>query len=246
MPALRKLILIIVFDFSIITVKMIAGPPFFTDDPEPVEFKHWEYYLSSADQFQSGLFSGTLPHFEVNYGLISNLQIHLVVPMNYNFIERKDFQYGYANTEFGVKYRFIQETDKIPQAGIFPIIEIPTIKNSNFSDGKVHVFLPVWLQKSFGKFTSYGGCGYNINPGTGNKNWIFAGLETQYNVSDLLTLGCELYHTTAQTIDSSSKTAFNFGGFINFSSEFHIIFSIGHSLRNERYYTSYFGLLWTI
>jgi len=25
-----------------------AGPPFLTDDPEPVPFKHWEAYLFSA------------------------------------------------------------------------------------------------------------------------------------------------------------------------------------------------------
>ena len=25
-----------------------AGPPFLTDDPEPVEFKHWEAYLFST------------------------------------------------------------------------------------------------------------------------------------------------------------------------------------------------------
>jgi hypothetical protein len=26
-------------------VTTFAGPPFLTDDPEPVPFKHWEFYL---------------------------------------------------------------------------------------------------------------------------------------------------------------------------------------------------------
>jgi hypothetical protein len=25
--------------------RTMAGPPFVTDDPDPVEFKHWEVYL---------------------------------------------------------------------------------------------------------------------------------------------------------------------------------------------------------
>lgn len=45
-----------------------AGPPFITDDPEPVELRHWEVYLSSIQQRDSSGTAGTLPHVEVNYG----------------------------------------------------------------------------------------------------------------------------------------------------------------------------------
>jgi hypothetical protein len=34
-----------------------AGPPFFTDDPETVRYKHWEYYISSINTHQSGIWS---------------------------------------------------------------------------------------------------------------------------------------------------------------------------------------------
>lgn len=242
---LKKLIFLSILN-TIIAQLLVSGPPFITDDPEPVEFKHWEYYISSMDQFQPDLFSGTLPHFEINYGVISNMQFHLEIPVNFNLIQQKVFQYGYANTEFGVKYRFIQESKYVPQIGVFPIIEIPTIKNNNFGNGKAQIFLPVWLQKSSGALTVYGGGGYCINPGTNNKNWFFTGLEVQYDFSRLLTFGCELYHRTAQAGDIGSETAFDIGGFINFSSDFHIIFSIGHSLTRENFYTSYLGFLWTI
>jgi hypothetical protein len=52
---------------------IFAGPPFDTDDPEPVSFKHWEYYISSINDRQTGVWSGTSPHFEINYGLIPNV-----------------------------------------------------------------------------------------------------------------------------------------------------------------------------
>ena len=34
--------------------------------------------------------------------------------------------YGLGDTEIGMKYRFIHETDTTPQVGTFPIMHIPT------------------------------------------------------------------------------------------------------------------------
>jgi hypothetical protein len=53
-----------------------AGPPFLTDDPEPVEFKHWEAYLFSivdAMRKQTDLMG---PALEFNVGALPNLQLH--------------------------------------------------------------------------------------------------------------------------------------------------------------------------
>jgi len=32
----------------------IAGPPYRTDDPEPVDFQHWEFYTFSTGTHVSG------------------------------------------------------------------------------------------------------------------------------------------------------------------------------------------------
>ncbi|MGB8490815.1 MAG: hypothetical protein WCE64_07125 [Bacteroidales bacterium] len=224
----------------------LAGPPFDTDDPEIVRFKHWEYYISSINNRQFGVWSGTSPHLEFNYGVIPNVQLHLLLPMNYNYIPGHHADFGYADTEFGIKYRFLKETDNSPQAGIFPLVEIPTVKNGEFSNGKAKIYLPVWLQKSWGKLTTYGGAGYWINPGEGNKNWVFAGWEVQYDFSPSLTLGGEVYFHSADTDTDKSGLGFNVGGSFNPSEKFHIIFSVGHSITNDHLFSSYFGLLWTI
>lgn len=223
-----------------------AGPPFFTDDPQPVDFKHWEFYISSLNTLHPEIWSGTSPHIEVNYGLIPDLQVHLLLPMNYNYIPHHGADFGYGNTEFGVKYCFIHETKNSPQVGIFPILEIPTIRNSEFTNGKTQIFIPVWVQKSWGKLTTYGGVGYCINPGTNNKNWIFTGGEIQYEFSPGFMLGGELYYHSPDVDGSKSVTACSIGGSINFSEKFHFIFSVGHSLINDNFISSYFGLLLTI
>src|ERR1035437_6384708 len=85
-----------------------AGPPFLTDDPQPVDFKHWEFYVASAMQFDKSQSDATLPHFEVNYGAVPNVQLHIIVPMAYSRTENNAV-YGFSNTELGIKYRFIQE-----------------------------------------------------------------------------------------------------------------------------------------
>jgi len=232
--------------FLLYISKSFAGPPFLTDDPEPVPYRHWEFYISSINTIQRDNWNGTSPHFETNYGLIRNMQVHLLIPLNYSYVPQQGTKFGYADTEIGVKYRFLKETENRPQVGIFPIIEIPTIKNDEFSDGKVKVFIPVWIQKSWDKLTTYGGAGYWFNPGTGNKDFVFAGWELQYDFSDVVTLGGEAYFQGADVVDGKSVTAFNVGGSINPSRKMHFIFSFGHSIIGENLFSSYLGLLWTI
>jgi hypothetical protein len=50
-----------------------AGPPYITDDPDPVEYRHWEIYMASIFDKQPGAWTTTAPHLEVNYGLVPNL-----------------------------------------------------------------------------------------------------------------------------------------------------------------------------
>jgi hypothetical protein len=225
---------------------VIAGPPFDTDDPEPVDFKHWEYYISSINNHQGGVWSGTAPHFETNYGAIPNVQIHLLMPFNYNSPMHQRAGFGYADTEFGIKYRFVKETDNRPMIGAFPIIEIPTVRNSEFSSGKAKIYLPLWLQKSWGNLMTYGGVGYWINPGVDNKNWVFSGWELQYTFSPVLMLGGEVYYHTTDVKGGKPSSGINLGGSVNPSEKFHFIFSVGHTITSDNAFTSYIGLLWTI
>src|ERR1035437_5146566 len=223
-----------------------AGPPYITDDPDPVEFKHWEYYISTINTFQSDISTGTLLQLEINYGLVPNVQVHLILPLSYDNTPQSGFNLGYTDTEVGVKYRFVQETESWPQIGTFPIVEIPTIRNAEFGNGLAQLFIPVWVQKSWGKLTSYGGAGYWLTPGTNNHNYFFTGWLVQYDFSKVVTPGIELYYHTPDVVGSHQTLAFNAGASINTSEKFHIIFSVGHSLMNESFTTMYFGLLWTI
>jgi hypothetical protein len=59
----------------------VAGPPFLTDDPVPVERGHWEINNYSTATFARGAVVGVFPGVDANYGAAENLQLHLLVPL---------------------------------------------------------------------------------------------------------------------------------------------------------------------
>ncbi|MFI5251979.1 MAG: hypothetical protein ACHQQQ_06045 [Bacteroidota bacterium] len=224
----------------------IAGPPFKTDDPQPVDYLHWEFYVASEQEFQTHSTGATCPHFEVNYGVVPNVQLHVVAPLGYVHTANGT-HYGYSDTEFGFKYRFVGETGTVPQIGVFPLIEIPTgNENEQLGAGKAQIYLPAWVQKTWGKLTTYAGGGIWYNPGASEKNSLFTGWEAQYDFSEVITLGGEVFYQTADGQGMASSTGFNLGGYINASENHHLLFSLGRSLSGESTITGYIGYQLTI
>ncbi|HEY3919572.1 MAG TPA: hypothetical protein VGL83_17420 [Stellaceae bacterium] len=213
----------------------LAGPPFRTDDPEPVDYQHWEVYAFSAGTHVDGDTSGTLPGVEINYGALPDVQLHVVAPLAYDHPDGSGTKFGYGDTELGIKYRFVQEDENgwRPMVGVFPLFEAPTgDAERGLGTGHGHTFLPLWLQKSFGKWLTYGGGGYWINPGGGNKNYWFAGWLLQYQLTDALALGGEVFHQTATTDGGEDETGFNLGGVYDVTDHHHILFSAGRGIEN--------------
>ena len=209
-----------------------AGPPYLTDDPEPVEYRHWEVYLASIDfAGPDGQWTGTAPHVEVNYGVVPDVQLHVLAPMAYARTPGGPTTYGYGDTELGVKWRFVEETDSVPMVGIFPLVELPTGDASRgLGNGVAQLFLPVWVQKSFGPWTTYGGGGFWLNPGTGNRNYWFAGWLLQRRLAEWLDVGGELTFNTARRVDASAEVRFDVGVVVDLSSLHHLLASGGTTI----------------
>lgn len=242
----RKFSKLLLLLLSGLALNALAGPPFLTDDPSPVDYQHWECYLASQHTQTADGWFGTAPHIELNYGVITNVQLHLIAPLAYTAPSGDSTHYGYGDTELGVKFRFVQETETLPQIGIFPLLEIPTGSESRgLGSGHVQAFLPLWLQKSFGNWTIYGGGGYGINPGTGNENWGFVGAVVQRQITKNILLGAEIYHRTTMTTGGSGDTAFNLGTVIDFTENHHLLFSAGRSLDGPTNFQCYLAYQFT-
>lgn len=223
-----------------------AGPPFVTDDPEPVEYHHEEFYISSQYANNKGGQDGTLPHFEFNYGVLPDVQFHLLVPIAFVHPNDGSTVYGLGDTEVGVKYRFVRETDTLPQVGTFPIMHVPTgDSDRGLGNGHVPLFLPIWVQKSRGQWTTYGGGGYWNNPGKDNKNFWQLGWLVQREITKAITLGAEIFYFGKDSADGRDQTGYNVGGIFNMGEEHHILFSGGSDLSGDNRLSLYLGYQWT-
>jgi len=232
---------LILLVFSV-PAKVCAGPPYITDDPEPVDYQHWEVYVASIFTKQPEAWTTTAPHLEVNYGAVPDLQLHTILPMTLYAPAKGTSSYGYSDTELGVKYRFVQEGTWRPQIGTFPLLEVPTGSHErNLGSGHLQTFLPLWAQKSVGPWTAYGGGGYWISPGAHNRNWWFTGLVVQCEVLPGLTPGVEVFHGTSQVIGGPRELGLNFGLIWDLSELQHVIFSAGPALDGSNQMQGYFA-----
>jgi len=202
-----------------------AGPPFLTDDPEPVDLHHWEIYGAFQWTWEHGAATGTLPHVEVNYGAAPELQLHVIAPAVLAWKSGPGAQYGPGDVELGAKLRFVDETTWRPQIGTFPLIELPIgSATRGTGTGELQVLLPIWLQKSFGRFTTYGGGGVLLSPS--GHHAVVLGWLLQRQLVDWLTLGVEV-HYTAPLDAEASLVQLNLGAIVDISPHHHVLLSAG-------------------
>ncbi len=211
----------------------LAGAPYRTDDPGTTE--HWEIDLFSTGTNTRAGTSGVLPGLEVDYGVLPRVQLHISAPLGYTTATGKGFGSGYGDTELGVKIRIIDATEEDwwPKVAIFPLVEVPTgNQRMGFSTGHTQVFLPVWVGKEFGDWSTSAGGGHWTNPGPGNKDWWYAGWAVQYKLEEGLTVGGEIFHQTASVAGGKASTGFNLGLLYDLSDNWHVLVSAGRGVQN--------------
>nr|WP_296634560.1 chromate transporter [Thiobacillus sp. SCN 63-57] len=204
---------------SVMTVRVlsarptVAGPPFMTDDPVPVDYRHSEFYIfSTQDKARDGK-NSAFPAFEFNYGVLPDTQLHIAVPFARSSPTDASSESGMGDVEIGVKYRFVQETGSSPQIGIFPMAELATgDSGKGLGNGRTWWRLPVWIQKGWGEWTTYGGAGYVVNRAAGQNNYPFAGWLLQKDIGEKWTLGGEVFARGRDTVDGQATTLLNVGG----------------------------------
>lgn len=186
-----------------------AGPPYVTDDPEPTRTGGWENYLYLTGTGAPGGETGQAG-VELNYGAAPDLQLSLMLPLDYNVhtVPRA----GAQDIGAGVKYRFLHASDAdwLPDVAAFPAITLPTGARA-FSSGHASLFLPVWTEKDFGRWSVFGGGGLQFTPGTGQRCAALAGLALTRGFGRRLTLGVELYHRTPVVPGGPAQTNLGLG-----------------------------------
>jgi hypothetical protein len=230
-----------------LTRTAMAGPPFVTDDPEPTDTGHFENYLYTQGTSLSDQPLRPGVGIEINYGAFEDTQLSWSVPLNPN-PGPGGMGVVWSALGGGVKYRFIEE-DKDgwrPQMAIFPQVFIPV---GSASHGvPTTELLPIWMQKSFGAWTTFGGGGYTNNPGVGNRNYFIYGWALQRQVTDKLALGGEVFGQTRDSINDYASTAVGLAVLYDFNDLWHLIGSVNTGIihpRQSDQFSYNFALKWT-
>jgi len=237
-----------------------AGPPFQTDDPEPIDYRNFEFYTFGTADGTAAEMDTSGPAAEFNWGALPNVHLHILVPLAAIFPSNNPAlapagegsrAVGLGDIETGVKFRFIQEGKHRPQVGTFVMFELPVGSAAKgLGVGKTWYKVPLWAQKSFGPWTTYGGGGETVfSNSPGYKNYPFAGWLLQRDIGKKLTLGTEVFYHGAEglgTAQTRSAALVDIGGYYYFRNPgFQLLFAYGHTAVGQSENYAYLGLYWT-
>jgi len=223
-----------------------AGPPFVSDDPEPTDYQHYEIYLfangsSTADGItgESGV--------DFNYGALPDLQLTAVVPMAYSLPREAGNAIGFGNVELAAKYRFLHQNEIGWDVAMFPRVFLPS-GSSRVGDNHPALLLPLWFEKDWDEWSTFGGGGCQLQHGEDARNFCMASWALTLQVVPKMQLGVEIVHQTADRKEGHASTGMGAGFRYDLSEHYHLLGYYGRGLQvtatNARH-TWYASILFT-
>lgn len=201
-----------------------AGPPYVTDDPQPTDLHHWEIYAFGAGQGAHGSWDGAVG-LDLNYGGLPGVQLTATLPVDLSH-DSSGTHAGAGDVELGVKYRFLHREAAGLDIAVFPRVILPTARR-RFGTGRAQVLLPVWAEKDWGRWSLFGGGGYNINPGAGNRDFWQGGAALTRTVSERLSLGAEATLEGPDAVGGHAVAGLGVGGVFRLGGPFALLVSGG-------------------
>ena len=208
-----------------IAAPALAGPPFLTDDPEPTDAGHWEIYAPLVEASGRGADYEGAVGAEINYGAAPDVQVTVGLPVAYTH-DAGGLRAGAGDFEASVKYRFYHDEDRGVQIAFFPGLSVPTASRG-FGADRVTALLPVWAQQDFGRWSVFGGGGYAINPGAGNRDFWTGGVAVTRQVGERGLIGLEADREGSGEIGGRASTSLGIGFIRQLKAPFRILASGG-------------------
>ena len=106
---------------------------------------------------------------------------------------------------------------------------MPTATNG-LGAGRVTALLPVWAQKDMGKWSVFGGGGYAINPGPGNRDYWTGGAALTHQFDKRLLVGIEADRHGSDTVGGRASTSLGIGAIYDLPGPLRLLASGGPTL----------------
>ena len=224
----------------------LAGPPYVTDDPEPTDEGHYEIYLFAGG---TATLDGSVGEggIDFNYGAAPNVQLTAVLPLGWNDPKVGPSSADLGNIELAAKYKFLHQEDVGVDVAFFPRVFLPA-GSATVGERHASLLLPIWIGRSWGDWSTFGGGGCTIDHGGDSRNFCQVGWALTNEIAPGLQIGAEVYHQTANMIGGRASTGLGLGATWDLNDNLHLMASAGPGIQNAAEadrYTWYAALLVT-
>lgn len=140
-----------------------GGPPLIGDDPGTPGNGHWEINVSYPYLQTANATSMDIPYIDANYGLGDHIELSYEGGWLLGKIDGQDWQNGYDDSLFGVKWRFLDQDTHGLDMSIYPQLGYDTtaaLGRVGLVESGMSFFLPVEIAKTFGKLELDAEAGY--------------------------------------------------------------------------------------
>jgi hypothetical protein len=170
---------------------------------------------------------------DLNYGPVKDVQLTATLPLTFSHTPADDWRSATGDIELGVKYRFLHDEHAGFSASVFPRVILPT---SGLASGeRARFLLPLWVGKDFDGGTSvFGGAGYMINRGAGNRNFWQAAVAMTHDLSKQISVGAEVTRQGSDSAGGTIQTRAGLGSIIRLSDRYAVLVSAGPTWANHQ------------
>lgn len=212
-----------------------ADSPFYTDDPN--FSPGWEIKMGFTAEHNYGGDNLT-EVLDWNYAVVPNVRLNLTTYTKHNWPQGGTDAFGYGDTEFKVKWRFLDEDPDswMPALGFAPKVYFPTAdEERGLGDGVWRFQLPLQFGKTIGKWYNFGEAGYQWAFDSTATDVSYAGIGTLYNFTPHFALGTELFGNLPMDRTEDWNVLTTLGAIWTFNENWAVKASVSHSFRESEH-----------
>lgn len=217
--------------------------PFDVDDPSTTELRKFYLSIGYVSFQEAGFESQAFPNFQLSYGLKDNLELFCgfgVLSAREAEVKRET---GQDDTLAGVRWRFMEESERRPQLLLGYQSKIPTAsRTKGLGNGEFDHSLWISLGKSFQRYFLFANAGYNLHGESEARNNWFWGCALTYQLTESLNIGAQVLGNSPGYPGERHELAWGFGFTFNFDPDRSLMFKAGRSERGFSDLVVYLGV----
>lgn len=242
----RRFLFCVRFLAAFYAVKVFAGPPLITDDPDTPGPNNWEINAAILSQDVGHEWQLQTPWLDNNYGVGNTIELTYDISWNEVAPQNGGVMSGLGDSLFGVKWRFLDQDKAWLDVSIYPQVQFnnptPSARLGIVDEG-TSVFIPCEIGHRAGPLDIYAEPGYTWNQRTPAQGVL--GIALEYDLTEKFTIMGELHYDFVNGFDQNALL-FNIGFQQTLTKHINMLGSAGRAIfgpsATTPHFMSYLGL----